>query len=156
VAIIIDWVIVWIAITILFLPFAVLSYYSGRGAFWGVGSLLPFAIFFIYILILEGVKGKTIGKHLLHLQVVTVDGGPIDISKAIVRNISKINGILLLLDWIVGIATDGDPRQRFMDRIAGTLVIKMDVPEQIQGAYPPASAIPIRGHRRPPPHRPRH
>ena len=159
VAIIIDWVIVWIAVMIISFPFVIVSQFAGRGAFWGFSSFLFFTIFFLYILCFEGIKGKTIGKHLLHLQVVTIDGGPIDIAKSIIRNISKINLILLLLDWLVGLATDGDPRQRFLDRIAGTMVIRMDVQEQFHGAYPPPPAMPYHSHRRPPhmppPRRPR-
>jgi len=159
VAIIIDWIIILIAVWIISIPIAIGSFLSGRGMLWGFGSLFTFAIWFLYVFILEGIKGKTIGKHLLNLRVVTIDGGPIDIAKSIIRNISKIHGILLFLDWLAGMATDGDPRQRFLDRIAGTVVIRMDTQENFQGAYPPPPmAKPYVSHRRPPhppPRRPR-
>jgi uncharacterized RDD family membrane protein YckC len=160
VAIIIDWIIVWVALVIMAFPFAMLSLYSGRNVFWGASSFFFAAVFFLYTILLESTGGGTIGKRLLRLQVITIDGSPIDISKAIIRNISKVNSILLLLDWIVGLATDGDPRQRFLDRIAGTLVIRMDVQEQLAGAYPPPPpAMPYDSRRRgtypPPPPPPR-
>jgi uncharacterized RDD family membrane protein YckC len=85
----------------------------------GVLMVLYFAFF-------EVTWGATLGKRLLGLQVQTTDGGKIGFDKSIIRNISKIYWILLLLDWIVAVATPGDDRrQKYTDRIAGTTVVQV-------------------------------
>lgn len=96
----------------------------------------------LYSAVLEGMGGATIGKRVLNLQVVSIEG-PMDFIKAGIRNISKIYWLLLLIDWLVGFVTEGDPRQRFMDRIAGTSVVRTDAQEIFVGAYqPPAGPMP--------------
>jgi uncharacterized RDD family membrane protein YckC len=60
---------------------------------------------------------------LLHLKTVSTTG-KLDFAKAILRNISKVFVVLLLLDWIVGMAVDTkDPRQKWTDQIAKTSVM---------------------------------
>jgi uncharacterized RDD family membrane protein YckC len=86
----------------------------------GVLMVLYFAFFEV------NWEGATLGKRLLGLKVQTTDGGKIGYDKSIIRNISKIYWILLLLDWIVAIATPGDDRrQKYTDRIAGTTVVQV-------------------------------
>jgi hypothetical protein len=54
------------------------------------------------------------------LKVQMLDGSRLTFNKALTRNISKIFWPILLIDFIIGIATPGtDPRQRYFDRIAG-------------------------------------
>ena len=95
---------------------------------WGT-LLLPFILGIIevfYFAILDTVWGATVGKRVLGLQVQMVNGSKIDFGKAFIRNISKIYGLFLLLDWIIGIATPGaDRRQKYTDRIAGTTVVSI-------------------------------
>ncbi|UCF08267.1 MAG: RDD family protein [Thermoplasmata archaeon] len=103
--------------------------------FWGL-------IWFVYAFVLEGMTGATLGKRFLNLRVVSYEG-PMNLMKALIRNISKIHGLIFFIDWLVGFVTDGDPRQRFMDRIANTTVIRTDVQEVFAGAYqPPAGPMP--------------
>lgn len=82
-------------------------------------------IWLLYSFLFEGGMGGTIGKKIVSLRVVGVTG-PMDASKALIRNLSKVHPVLLFIDWIVGFATTGDPRQRFLDRIAGTTVTRTD------------------------------
>jgi uncharacterized RDD family membrane protein YckC len=78
----------------------------------------------IYFPFMEVSSGATIGKKVMGLQVQMVGGGKITFDKALIRNISKIYWLFLLLDWIIGIVTPGpDPRQKYMDRVAGTTVV---------------------------------
>jgi hypothetical protein len=105
-------------------------------------ALITGSIWLIYSVILEGMGGATIGKRLMNLVVVSVEG-PMDLMKALIRNISKIYGLIFLIDWLIGFITDGDPRQRFFDRIANTTVVRTDVQEIIPGAFqPPGGPIP--------------
>jgi len=91
---------------------------------WSV--FVPFLsgiMFFLYAFILEaGSGGATLGKKVMNLRVISTSG-PMTPGKAAMRNISKIHGTFLLIDWLVGFATEGDPKQKMLDRSAGTTVI---------------------------------
>ena len=80
-------------------------------------------LWLLYSTGLEGIKGYTIGKKVMKLKVVT-HVGKLDFQTSLIRNISKIWGIFLLIDFIVGLATEGDPRQRYLDRLTDTLVVE--------------------------------
>jgi uncharacterized RDD family membrane protein YckC len=103
-------------------------------------ALISGTIWLLYSWILEATKGATIGKQLLNLRVVSLEG-PMNFTNALVRNISKIYWLFFLIDWIVGFVTDGDPRQRWFDRFSNTTVVRTDVPEIIPGAYQPGGGI---------------
>jgi uncharacterized RDD family membrane protein YckC len=96
---------------------------------WWSSLLLPFILGIIelfYFAVLDMSWGATVGKRLLGLQVQMVNGSKIDFGKAFIRNISKIYGLFLFLDWIIGIVTPGaDRRQKYTDRIAGTTVVSI-------------------------------
>ncbi len=74
-----------------------------------------------YSAVLEYNNRQTVGKMLLNLEVEGLRGG-MDLHEAFVRNLSKIHGLIILLDTIVGLATEGDPRQRYLDRVVDTTV----------------------------------
>lgn len=78
---------------------------------------------FVYAMILEAAGGgATIGKRVMNLRVIALTG-EVDIGKAAIRNISKIYWLFLLLDWLIGFVSDGDPKQKWLDRVGGTTVI---------------------------------
>ena len=108
-------------------------------------TIIPFfsgLIWLGYSAVLEMMMGATIGKQLFSLRVVSLEG-PMDIVKALIRNVSKIHGFFLLVDWLLGFFTDGDPRQRFLDRFAGTTVVRTDAQEIFMGAFqPPTGPLP--------------
>ena len=124
IAYIIDSIIVGVATAIL-LAIALFPIFIGNPAtFFNIFSF-PFAMGLIYILyfpIAETMYGATIGKSLLGLKVVTRTGGKLSFEKAFIRNISKIHGVLLLLDLIGGLITSTDLHQKYTDRIANTTV----------------------------------
>ncbi|MFH1331728.1 MAG: RDD family protein [archaeon] len=78
-------------------------------------SLLTIA----YWAILEYKLRQSIGKMILNIYVKS-DEKTLTLSQCIIRNISKISGILLLIDCI-GIIGN---RQRFLERISKTRVIE--------------------------------
>jgi len=57
------------------------------------------------------------------LKVTTMEGNVPGLDRTLIRDISKIHGLLWLLDVIIGMATVGDPHQKVSDRFAGTTVV---------------------------------
>jgi uncharacterized RDD family membrane protein YckC len=116
--------------------FAMASIVIPGGVF--VLPFIPGIIWFCYFFILEGMNGASMGKRFMNLRVVPTMG-EMDFGKAAIRNISKIYGLFFLVDWLIGFVTEGDPRQRFMDRLANTTVVRTDAQEVFTGAYQPPS-----------------
>ncbi len=124
---------------------------------WYLWNLFTGVIWWLYSTFFEAAIGGTVGKKLVSLHVVATDG-MMDLPRALVRNVSKIFPLLILVDLIVGWATPGDPRQRYLDRVAHTTVTRVDqqayMEEQFRmmqhmpphpqapppGAYPPPVA----------------
>ena len=128
IAYIIDGVIIAIIVgilwVILFLPFLLVGAFF---ASWGWTLVFPFVVgllMVLYFLYAEVNWGGTLGKRILGLRVQTVKGGRITYGQSFIRNISKIHPLLLLLDWLIGIVTPGDKRQKYSDRMAGTVVVQ--------------------------------
>ena len=104
-------------------------------AIWILYGIFAVLYFFVFDVIWQGTPGKLV----LGLRVQTVKGARINYGQSFIRNISKIFTLFLLLDWLIGIATPGDRRQKYMDRVAGTVVIQMNAPATAALAQPPPS-----------------
>jgi uncharacterized RDD family membrane protein YckC len=131
IAYIIDAIIIGIIVAILwfilFVPFIFVGAFAGFFAAWGVALLFPFllgVLMVFYFFYAEVNWGGTFGKRIMGLRVQTVNGGKISYSQSFIRNISKIHPLFLLLDWLIGVATPGDKRQKYSDRLAGTVVVQ--------------------------------
>ncbi len=131
IALIIDGIILGIVAAILSFILAVAAIFSGGIGFIFAGLGFVFFSFIwgilavLYFTILDSSWGATLGKRFLGLQVQMVNGGKVPFGKALIRNISKIFWPLLILDWLIGIVTTGDKRQKYTDRIAGTTVVQI-------------------------------
>ena len=77
-----------------------------------------------YFILLEGLFSTTLGKKLFHLKTVDQSGIRISWNQAIVRNVSKLNGTFLVFDVLIGKYFQKTHRQRALDTIAQTIVIK--------------------------------
>jgi len=97
-------------------------------------GILSGVAFFVYATAAEAMWRRTVGKTIAGLEVRAV-AGPMTLGKAAVRNVPKTLGkaavrnvpklfwfLFPLLDTIAGLLVEGDPRQRFSDRILGTTV----------------------------------
>jgi uncharacterized RDD family membrane protein YckC len=140
VALIIDYaifiVLSWLLFWLLFIPW--------WGNWWGP-AYLGYSVFqagfaglllFLYSMIMESSSGgATFGKKAMNLRVMPLSG-EMDLGKAAIRNVSKIHGLFLLLDWLVGFVSDGDPKQKWLDRVGGTtVVLTTNLTEQEQHTY---------------------
>lgn len=112
-------IIAWIIATAVALPALLLG---GVAGLFGAFPFLSGVIFFLYASFLEHSRKATIGKQIMNLKVTTVEGNVADLNKLILRNISKIHGLLWLIDTLIGMAMVGDPHQKYSDRYVGTTV----------------------------------
>jgi len=73
---------------------------------------------------LEATQGATLGKRILGLRVVKIDGSPIGWSESIIRNLLRIiDGLFAYLVGAILIWTSPQ-RQRLGDRVAKTVVVR--------------------------------
>jgi len=129
VAFIIDVVIIAVVLTFLALAVTVPFFLSGgavafTGFFFGGFAVLSGIILIFYFPLMESSSGASIGKHAMHLRVVSKSGSNPTFLEAFVRNISKIYWLLLLLDVIVGLAVTKGYQQKYSDSLMGTSVVR--------------------------------
>ena len=80
---------------------------------------------FAYYVVLEAVCGATLGKLATNPRVVREsDGGRIDWSASVIRNLLRlIDGLVLYVVGFIAICVS-PKRQRIGDRVAGTIVVR--------------------------------
>jgi uncharacterized RDD family membrane protein YckC len=80
-------------------------------------------IWLVYMTLLEGMWGASLGKFALGIRVVKTDGSPPDLVAAFLRNLLRL--IDALFFYLVGaIFVWSSPfKQRLGDRVAGTVVV---------------------------------
>ena len=89
-----------------------------------VGATLVSVLGIAYLIVLEAIQGATIGKKVLGLRVVKLDGSPIGWGESIVRNLLRIiDGFAGYLLGAIFIWTS-PKKQRLGDRVAKTVVIR--------------------------------
>ena len=119
-------------LSIFFFPATYL--YSGKWVMgpeehlWGISDpicLVFLFIIFTYFILMEAYVGWTVGKRILGMIVVDVNGNKIGLSKSIVRNILRLADGLPAFNilGIILIATS-QKEQRFGDHVAKTYVVK--------------------------------
>ncbi len=127
-AALIDLVVVGIAILLLALV-VVASFEISRDR-WGVGDLVYWVgnvvLFWLYFAGLEsGRRQATLGKRLLRLRVIDLDGEPISFGRATLRHFAKFLSLLPLTAGFLAVAFT-PRRQGLHDIIAGCLVLCAD------------------------------
>lgn len=121
-AILIDAVVLGIVIGIINAILVGGTHGSGFGS--TLASLLSIVITLGYYIYLEGQRGATLGKMALGLRVVRMDGSPITMNEAVIRNLLRI--VDGLFAYLVGaiLVWNSPLKQRLGDRVAKTLVIR--------------------------------
>lgn len=79
-------------------------------------------IYFLYWTLLESTYGQSFGKMIMHLRVVRLNGGRISLGQAALESVGK--AFLLLLDIIIGLALYPNRRQRILNYLSETVVIR--------------------------------
>lgn len=135
----------WIDVLVLFIVGVILSIASGNGhvgswttndngfvtqhsglsvSLTGGPFLLWVAIALLYHFVAELQTGQTIGKRIMGLKVITVNGQPLGMRPVLLRTLGRIVDVLPFFYLVGWIAMRGPhkPPQRLGDRLAGTTV----------------------------------
>ena len=107
------------------------SWYGTIGFEWnetmmysrGMDYLPGSALFFVYWMILEYKTGQTIGKKILNLKVVTLDGKKPPLFSIAINVFGK--AFLLPLDVLLGLILTNQKRQRIFNKISNVIIIKI-------------------------------
>jgi uncharacterized RDD family membrane protein YckC/DNA-binding HxlR family transcriptional regulator len=106
----------------------------------GVASLLDInvilfslVLFWIYFTLLEGFARQSLGKRIIGLTVVRVDGKKLFYDAAAVRNFGKAFLFLLPFDLLIGHRLKDERYLRYFDKFAGTTVLDLRIKSQTSG-----------------------
>ena len=91
-----------------------------------VNVIFFLALFWIYLTLLEGFAGQTLGKRVIGLKAVRTDGKILFYDHAAVRNFGKV--FLLPIDLIIALEHQDKRYIRYFDKFAGTTVIDLKAP----------------------------
>ncbi len=88
--------------------------------------VLVFALIFLYPMALETAwRGRTVGKYVVGLRVITIEGGPVRLRHSAIRSMMQIIDILITFGGaaVVSALTNAEG-QRLGDIAAGTYVVR--------------------------------
>jgi len=128
----IDFIIVSIFSTsIIFASFGTIDYEFEEDVFWAESTqYIPTSIlFFVYWTILEYKTGQTIGKKILNLKVVNINGEKPKLKGIMISSFGK--SFLLPIDVILGWFLTNAKRQRVFNKLGDTLIVKIKESEDI-------------------------
>lgn len=80
-------------------------------------------LLWMYFTLLEGFVGQSLGKRLVGLMVMRIDGKRLFYDHAAVRNFGKV--FLLPFDLLVGYSLNDKRFMRYFDKFAGTIVVDL-------------------------------
>jgi len=149
IAAVVDGIITAVIALIAWVPLFIMSQIPIVGVISGIAASFIWGIVYVfYSAWMESNSGATVGKRMMRLHVVAISG-QMSLERALKRNLSKIHFLALIIDLLVGFLTEGDPRQRYLDRVAGTTVVFADPPQAVpytpQPPPPPQYAPPQAG-----------
>lgn len=94
--------------------------------FMALTGFLTWILYVAYFAVFEKLRGQTPGKMVLRLEAVTTEGTPLEWDDAILRNLTKINWIVVFLDFLLGWLAYRDDQQRLSDRFVETMVVRVE------------------------------
>jgi uncharacterized RDD family membrane protein YckC/DNA-binding transcriptional ArsR family regulator len=96
---------------------------TGTASFPSANILLFLLFFWVYTTLLEGFGGQTLGKRIVGVKVIRIDGKRLSYEHAAVRNFGK--AFLLPFDLAVGIRLKDKRFIRYFDKFSGTTVVDL-------------------------------
>ena len=76
----------------------------------------------VYSIVTEYIYGATFGKQIIGLKVVNRKERNPGLMAVTIRNLSKAHWVLVLFDFLGGVLSSVDPRDKYMDKVSGTYV----------------------------------
>jgi len=97
-----------------------------RGWFITDPLCIGFLLFmFLYFILLEAYWAKTVGKAVMGIKIINMEGKSPGIKRSLIRNLLRVVDGLPTLNLLgIILITTSPQRSRFGDRIAGTRVIQ--------------------------------
>jgi uncharacterized RDD family membrane protein YckC len=96
-----------------------------------------------YYFACESGGGQTLGKRLMKIRVVRVDGRPAGMREVAVRTVLRlVDGLFLYLVGLIVMMVTGERRGRLGDLAAGTMIVSADV---VRPALPAVAAPSVAG-----------
>jgi uncharacterized RDD family membrane protein YckC len=86
------------------------------------GSALAGLVLFAYSALAEYLTGQTLGKAIMGLHLAGV-GRKADISRLLIREVSKLFAVALALDVVVGVLSDSSGRRRYLELLSDTTLV---------------------------------
>ncbi len=127
VALMIDWFLVFLLQVVLStaLMFIGSNGFQLHGSMAILVQLFSMILSLFYWVFFTGHGGQTLGKMLLRIQVIGIDGTPVSYGKAFYREVvgKLISGIIFCIGYLM--AAFDDQKQALHDRMAKTYVIKL-------------------------------
>lgn len=105
------------------LPGVLLLLTSGGPFFQYVNVILFLILFWMYLTLLEGFAGQSLGERAMGLRIVMVDGKKLSYDHAAVRNFGKV--FLLPLDLYLGFRLHDKRFPRYFEKFSGTTMIDL-------------------------------
>ena len=105
-----------------FIPTSIVLYIMNVDDLFTIG-LVTSVVFYLSTTIVESLIGASLGKRIMGLSLRPVSGDSIA-GRPCIRNLGRLFWFVLPpLDFALGMAMRGDPRQTALDHLAGTKVI---------------------------------
>lgn len=97
-----------------------------QAAGFGLGAVIAAWALYYYFACESG-AGQTVGKRLMKIRVVRLDGSPAGMREIAVRTVLRlIDGLFLYLVGLVVMLVTGERRGRLGDLAAGTMIVSAD------------------------------
>lgn len=129
----IDHIIVGVVTAVVIVPLAIGAAVAGQTGGTITTQILGAALIFGYFVLLEHLRGQTLGKMILNLRVVGPDGQNPDLMTAAKRNAWTLIGLVPLIGWLGSIAAvifiivtinQSPERRGWHDQFAGAQVVR--------------------------------
>lgn len=104
----------------------ILSLFLSPKYVFNIYSFFPYIVpilIIIYFTVCEKVKGATVGKALVYLEVRDVDDYEINWAQALVRNLTKLYWFPIIFDWAIGKILKKE--DRILNSITRTKVVEI-------------------------------
>ncbi len=107
-----------------------------QGAGLGLSAVIAAWALYYYFACESG-AGQTVGKRLMGIRVVSLDGSPAGMREIAVRTVLRlIDGLFLYLVGLVVMLVTGERRGRLGDLAAGTMIVPADAAHAAPAAEP--------------------